>query len=300
MFQYLKPYLVLSARRASVAAAVAIALLASPVAAEPPGRVVSINLCTDQLAMLLAEEGQLVSVSRLAADPGASNLASEAARHRLNDGSAEQVYALGPDLVLAGTFTNRLSIDMLRRLGVRVEVFPPVRTLAEISDSIRQLGALLGRKARAEALVADYEAELRRLDALAAELPRDRAAYYYANGYTSGADTLGDEILDRAGFDNAARRRGLSGAVRMPLEVLVMERPFVVRTTHISGRSPALAYTTLSHPALRASAAGGREAVVEERWQVCGTPFVTEAIAALIEARQATAGLPAAPGGQRE
>jgi iron complex transport system substrate-binding protein len=257
--------------------------------------VVSINLCTDQLAMLVAAPGQLVSVSRLAADPRASNLADEAAKLPLNSGAAEQAFLLEPDLVLAGTFTNRLAVDMLRRLGITVEVFPPVRSLADVSATILRLGTLLGQEDRAQAVAADYEAELDRLAATARDLPRDRAAYYYANGYTSGADTLADEILDRAGLDNAARRRGLTGAVRMPLEVLVMERPFVVRTSHISGRSPALAYATLNHPALRAVAGNGREAVVEERWQVCGTPFVTEAIDALIAAR-----LSAPTGGEGE
>ena len=40
-----------------------------------PRRVVSINLCTDQLAMMLAAPGQLVSVSQLAGDPHSSAMA---------------------------------------------------------------------------------------------------------------------------------------------------------------------------------------------------------------------------------
>jgi iron complex transport system substrate-binding protein len=42
--------------------------------AEPPRRVVSMNLCTDQLAMLVAAPGQLLSVSRIARDPRVSAL----------------------------------------------------------------------------------------------------------------------------------------------------------------------------------------------------------------------------------
>ena len=44
-----------------------------------PLRVVSMNLCTDQLAMMLADEGQLISVSDIAIDPNMSPMA-EAAR----------------------------------------------------------------------------------------------------------------------------------------------------------------------------------------------------------------------------
>ena len=46
--------------------------LAGPVAAQPPQRVVSMNLCTDQLAMMLAGPGQLISVSHLGHDPAVS------------------------------------------------------------------------------------------------------------------------------------------------------------------------------------------------------------------------------------
>jgi iron complex transport system substrate-binding protein len=260
--------------------------LASAAFAAPPERVVSINLCTDQLALLVAGEGQLVSVSRFAADPSASNLPEAAAGLVPNAGSAEQVFLLEPDLVLADAYDNPATLDMLRRLRIRVELFSPIETIEGVSAALLRMGRLLGREARAQEVVAAYEAELARLDEAAEGLPRERAALFYANSYTSGAGTLADAVLDRAGFVNAARERGFSGSARLPLEILVMERPFLVRTTHISGRSPALAYGPLGHPALEALAAGGRAAVIEERWQVCGTPFVTRAIAALIAARR--------------
>ncbi len=47
---------------------------AGSVWAGPPERVVSVNLCTDQLAMLLAAPGQLISVSHLASDPLSSSM----------------------------------------------------------------------------------------------------------------------------------------------------------------------------------------------------------------------------------
>ena len=58
--------------------------LALPAFAEAPGRVVSINLCTDQLAMMLAAPGQLVSVTYLAQDPRASVMTAEARAYPVN------------------------------------------------------------------------------------------------------------------------------------------------------------------------------------------------------------------------
>lgn len=273
----------------TITACLAAAFLVGPAVAAPM-RVVSMNLCTDQLAMMLASPGQLISISYLARDARASNLAEEARAYEVNSGAAEEIYLMAPDLVLTGEFTNQASVDLLTRLGIRVEVVTSANTLDEVSDRIRQIGALLDRADTAEAMVADYEAALADLADRARSLPQDRAAYYYPNNYTSGSDTLGDEVLDRAGFDNVAVDLGLQGAAKLPLEVLVMERPFLVRSTNISGTTVGRAYATLSHPALRALETGGRSAAIAERWQVCGTPFLSRAIARLISARRGSTG----------
>lgn len=69
---------------------------ALPAAAQPPARVVSMNLCTDQLAMLIAAPGQLVSVSHVARDPVSSALAEQAQAYPVNHGSAEEIFLLAP------------------------------------------------------------------------------------------------------------------------------------------------------------------------------------------------------------
>lgn len=255
-------------------------------AADPPGRVVSMNLCTDQLALLLAAPGQLVSVSDWSVRERASMMTAEARQLPLNSGSAEQVFAFAPDMVLAGRFTNRASVEMLRRLGVRVEVLPAAQSLSEVRDLIAKVGALLGREDEAAALLDDFDASLAAARAEAEPLPAMSSAYYYPNNYTTGAGTLADDIMRAAGLDNAAADLGLRGAVKIPLEVLVMQWPFLIETRYISGGQHGRSYETLTHPALRALRAERQGAVVEERWQICGTPFVLQAIEALIDARR--------------
>lgn len=254
--------------------------------AEPPARVVSMNLCTDQLALLLAAPSQLISVSDWSARERASMMTAEARKLPLNGGLAEEVFTFAPDLVLAGGFTNRASVDMLRRLGLRVEVLPPARSLSEVRELIAKVGALLGRKAEAVALLEEFDASLAAARADAAPLPPLSSAYYYPNSYTTGAGTLADDIMRAAGLDNAAAALGLRGAVKIPLEMLVMQRPFLIETRYISGGEHGRSYETLTHPALRSLRTQRQGAVVEERWQICGTPFVLQAIDALIAARR--------------
>jgi iron complex transport system substrate-binding protein len=237
------------------------------------------NLCTDQLAMLLARPGQLVAVSRIASDPLASALWREAAAYPAHNGQAEAIHGLAPDLVLAGTWDPPATLDLLRRLGHRIETFGIEAGFDDIRANVARMGALLGAPDRAAALVAAMD---RTLAAPPADGPRPRAALFYANGYTSGAGTLAHEILEAAGFANIAAELGRRGLAHLPLELLVMQRPDLLVTGQ-DYPSPALAQGVLRHPATRALAAGRAE-VADNLW-VCGTPLAAQAVAALRAAR---------------
>ncbi|MFM2128529.1 MAG: hypothetical protein RL477_75, partial [Pseudomonadota bacterium] len=113
----------LPARRAArrvLAALLAAIFVLGPCAAaraDKPQRIVSINLCTDQLAMLLVPAERIVSLSFLAADPASSAMAELGARFHLNHGLAEEILPLDPDIVLAGPHGAGAAIALLRRLG---------------------------------------------------------------------------------------------------------------------------------------------------------------------------------------
>jgi iron complex transport system substrate-binding protein len=261
--------------------ALALALAGGTARAEAPGRVVSLNLCTDQLAMLLAAPGQLVAVSQVARDPLSSAMAEEALAYPVTRGQAEEVFLLRPDLVLAGTYTTRATVDLLRRLGVRVETFPPPTSLADVPAQMRAVAHALGREAEGERLAAAFEAGLARLRSEAGG-PRPRAALYYASGYTGGDRTLAGEILAAAGFDNVAADLGLAEGGRLELELLLLARPDLVVTGQ-SYPGASRAEEVLRHPALAALRRGG--GVSDADW-VCGTPHVLRAIEDLATARR--------------
>lgn len=258
---------------------------ASEAAAGPPARVVSLNLCTDQMAMLTAAPGQLHSVSFMASDPRSSVLHERAGAYRRNHGRAEEIFLMRPDLILAGSFTTRETVSMLRRLGFRVEEFAPAASFDDIRANLRRMGALLGREPQAEALVAELDARLEAARAAPHEA-RPLAALRYANSWSSGTGTLSHEILEAAGLRNLAAEMGLSGTARLPLERLVMGAPELL----VTGRPyapPSMAEQEVRHPALDpllSRAAGAT--IADSRW-VCGAPFTAEAVAALAAARRA-------------
>lgn len=265
---------------------VAVLLASLPLRAEtPPRRVVSMNLCTDQLAMLMAAPGQLHSVSYLARDSQSSVMPDEAQRFAVNNGLAEEIFMMHPDLVLAGTFTSRASVAMLKRLGFRVEQFPPTYSFDEIREQIRRMGNLLGRTERAEELVADLDRRLSAASQSGEPAWRPLAALHLANSYTVGSGTLSSDAVTRAGLENLGSRLGLSGTIRLPLETLVVSAPdLIVGGTRYESPAPALAYETFEHPVLRAVLQGRPMTAVPDKYWVCGAPFTAEAVRILADA----------------
>lgn len=254
--------------------AAALIAAAAPAGAAPQ-RVVSMNLCTDQIAMLLAAPGQLISVSDLARDPRMSPMADEARDYPINYGRAEEIYLLRPDLVIAGQYASGPTVAMLRRLGLRVEVLPPAESIGAIRDQIALMGGFLGREDAAADLLARFDAGLA---ATRDDRDRGRAALYYANGFTSGRDTLAGTILHAAGYRNIAEDYGITDTRGLPLELLVMARPDrLITGAKWPGQSRGEAI--LDHPALTDIAPEAAE-VTDRDW-VCGTPFILRAIEAL-------------------
>lgn len=263
------------------------ALGAPPALAEAPSRVVSINLCTDQLAMMLADEGQLLSVSRIAYDRFSSPMADEAENYIKNYGQAEEVYMLQPDLVLAGVFTPAHTVTMLENLGIPVIQFEITKSIGGVRDQVARMGEALHRQDAAAQMIADFDARRAALEATP-EL-RPSAMLYYANGYTSGEQTLANEILELAGFRNAAIEAGYNWGMKMPLEVLALSDPDLVITTRpYPGGSRA--EDVMAHPAVEAlKSTRANTAVTDHDW-ICGTPFVLRAVEKLAQTRREITG----------
>lgn len=257
--------------RAALCAAACLAAAPAP-ARDVPVRVASMNLCTDQLALLIAAPGQIVSLSHFATDPQMSALSDAAQGYAQNHGRAEELYLLEPDLVLADIWSSPATVGMLRRLGVPVEQLPPGVSIEEIRGRITRIGTLLGREARAAEVLAGFDAAL-----AAIERPgrAPRAAIYGPGGYGYGPATLEGQILALAGFDNVVGGPGLDWGGRMALERLVMAAPdLVISDEGGASRSEEV----LAHPALAGLplVAGLRDA----RW-ICGAPAMLEAVAEL-------------------
>ena len=239
-----------------------------------PQKIVSLNLCTDQLLMLLADPNQIASLSKIVDDPNVSFLAEKSAEFRKNRGDAEEIFINSPDLVLAGVYTEKATVQILQSLDVRVEIFPIEQNFDDSVENIRKMGLLVGHADRAERMIDDFNIRLEELRSGITERPR--AAIYSANGYTTGTDTMSGQILKTAGFQNITEEVGMSFGGTLPLETLVMLQPdFVITGKAYPGHSRS--EEILKHPALRPFKGITQ---TDAKW-ICGTPAVLDAVAEL-------------------
>jgi len=211
--------------RQAFAAFSALVTLLPALAAAPASRVISLNLCTDQLVLALADRSAIVSVTYLARDCTISAQCRAAASEPINYGTAEELVAAEPDLVLGGRYTTRPAIGIARRLGMKVLEFDPPSSLDMVRRQIRDVAEALGRPERSETMIAALDGRLAALPQAAPEGERPVATVYQANGMTVGANSLIDAALQAAGFDNLARRLGLENYMYLPLETLIAGRP---------------------------------------------------------------------------
>lgn len=253
---------------------------ASTAAAQPLPRVASINLCADQHLLAIADPEQILTVSWLSADREESLFATEAERHTLNYGTAEELLKLAPDVVLAGTYTSPFTRAMLRRLRYRVVELEPETSVADIERNVRLVAEVVKQPARGEQLIAALRAQVR---AIEANRPAGRPAAVIVRpgGFTVGAESLADELLALAGLRNVVAERGLDRWGSLSMEALLRSSPEVIVLTGYRSTQPSLANAALEHPALAKLEAAKRTVTVHSALWACGLPRSIEAAAIL-------------------
>ena len=250
---------------------IAFSLAASAAGAADLPKVVSVNVCTDQFVMLLADPDQVLSLTTLSDDPQSSSLADRAGAFAQNNGRAESIALEQPDIVLASQYTDPALVNMLREIDIEVVQFPVITALADIPGQLRQFGQVLGREAVAEEMAAAFQARLDSYVGPDASAPL--AAFFYPNGYSLGVGTLSHDILTKGGARNLSVELGMQGGGRLSLEQVVLRQPdMLISAPNYGGFS--LSEELAAHPAL-----DGFPVVHSTPDWVCGTPNALRAVA---------------------
>ena len=261
----------------------ALALGVQAAAAEAPRRIVSLDLCTDQLLVEMVARERIAAVTHLAADPAVSAIPEKARGIPVTHGLAEDVLRYDPDLVLAGPFGVSATVSLLRRLGRNVVVVPQPQELAGVGAAVRLVAAAVGAEAKGEAMIAGFERRLSQVTPPTGEPPT--AVIYQIGGAVSGPGSLADAALAAAGFRNMSAAYRLTRGGQLPLESLLARPPdLLVLASHIDEYRTAVA-DNLRHPALRRLRERTPSLELPWRYWLCGTPHIADAIERLTQAR---------------
>jgi iron complex transport system substrate-binding protein len=260
-------------------------MISTAQAAAPPRRVVSLNPCLDGILLEVADRGQIAALSHYARQPAQSAIADVARRYPFTWGSAEEVVALRPDLVLTTGMDGLDLAGVLPRLNIRQARFTVPDTVEQSLVQVRRVALLVGHPERGEALNQRIVAALKAAGPRPGE-PRLGALIYEYHGLASGPGTLVDELLRRTGFDNLAPRYGLKRTGEVPLESLIADPPRVLLAGRRAADEPVWADRVLSHPSLAGLAPRMMRETFPETLMFCGGPSIIPASAALASARE--------------
>ena len=246
-------------------------------------RIVSTHLCTDQFALLLADHNSIVSLSYFSHDADMSVLADLATRFPVNHGLAEEIVQLNPDLILTVKFGSP-QVYILRRLGYEVVEIPIATSVQDIRENVMRFANAIGKSQRGERLIENFDKRLQAVPVGHYET-KPLLAIFRPNGFTSGKGTLISQVIEYAGFRNLASELGYASATRLPLELLIMNRPDLLLINNES-ESPALAHELPNHPAIQSTLGSVPKLNVPGKFWNCGTTFVADAFDMLVNIRK--------------
>jgi iron complex transport system substrate-binding protein len=196
----------------------------------PPERIVCLTEETVETLYLLGEQHRIVGISGYCVRP------PEARREKprvaaFTSADIPRILELRPDLVLSFSDLQADIVAALVREGVNVHAFNQ-RTIAEIFDMVRLLGAMVGVADAADRLADEFAAGLAVARQQAALLPRQPRVYFeeWDEPMISGIAWVSELIEATGGVDIFAdRARGKSAKERIvSAEEIIIRAPEII------------------------------------------------------------------------
>ncbi|QFT78232.1 ABC transporter substrate-binding protein [Erythrobacter sp. THAF29] len=187
---------------------------------------VSLNPCLDALLVELADPDQILALSHYSRDPQSSSIEpGVAAKFTFTGGTAEEVLALQPDIVLASTFMARPTRAAFERLGIQVETFDAPQSPEASYDQIERLAGMTLQQSRAERLVERIEEALDASARMSEERGQIDTLLWQSGEIVAGEGALVTRVLANAGFVRKAEGRTYVQGEKVSLEQLVASPP---------------------------------------------------------------------------
>lgn len=248
-----------------------------------PQRIVSLNVCTDQWLLLLADPEQIASITHLSHEEGASYLLAQALKYPTNKGRAEDILPFKPDLVISSDYTSPNTLNLLRQLKIRVETLPIADNWESTLKGIERMANLMGHPERGKQVINDMQQRLKQLPPIPEHKPL--IASYEPNGYTVGNESLLGQAIQQAGWQNVAELAGITHYGQLDLETMIQLKPQALIESPYRKNTWSRAELLPQHPALRKTGINPQVIHLPSAMTICAGPWSVTVAERLAQAR---------------
>lgn len=148
-------------------------LISSEAQAANPQRIVSLAPSLTEALYLLGMDDRVAGVTVFCNHPPQAKQKEKVGT--IIEPSIEKIVSLSPDLVVATKEGNRpQTVNSLRKLGIRVEVFNHARDFHSICENFIRLGKLVGKEVRAKEIVEQAKRKVNFISTKVANLPKPK------------------------------------------------------------------------------------------------------------------------------
>ncbi len=235
---------------------------------DAPKRIVSVNLCADQMLIELADPTRIVALGPFSREPLLSFLADRAQAFPQISNRTENLLHMDADAVVVGPFDNMYMRSALRRQGIREMVVGRWISLNEVKQGITNFSDGIDQARSGARLIEEIETSVAELKDLVTSVNPYTFLILQRRGYVGEGEIVA-ELLELAGLANAAKG---ASAQFLSVESVIALRPsvLVVSGRDVPAKDRGLAL--LEHPALTRLYPSSRRITAPDRLVICGGP----------------------------
>lgn len=239
-----------------------------------PSRIVSMNLCSDELVLRLADRQRIAAVTKSALIPYISSVVDLAKGMNTTTGTLEEILILDPDLVITGRYDSQ-KINILKKLGINVMSVGIPKSFNDLKRNIQEIADAVEEKERGEALIKDMEDRLRKIQAQ--RNPPIDAVFYRTGGLTAPEGSIINDMMVSAGVNNIATQFSTRSTRYIELENLIIGHPDLIIFSDYKTDVPTVRRELLSHPAIKKGFPGLKSVYLPSQYLICGSPATINA-----------------------
>ncbi|AMX00863.1 ABC transporter substrate-binding protein [Rummeliibacillus stabekisii] len=200
---------------------------------QEPTKIVSLMPSNTEILFALGLDDHVIGVTDNDTYPEAATKKDKVGGMELN---IEKIISLKPDAVFAHGMiaeSAKSGIQQLRDAGIPVFVVKNASNFEETYDSIKTIGKITNRSAKADQIVEDMKAKVKDVQAKVADVKKRNVFVENSDEpeiYTAGKDTFMQEILNLANVKNVADDQ--SGWFKIDPEEIIKRDPDVYLITY--------------------------------------------------------------------